>query len=204
VTRLRTWSATALAVALLCCGCSSSGQGAASSPSPTEPGFTVAPPPTLDPAAALTKPFTTTLFRPGFSLRLPAAWTAVERDVSAFQAYLGDEDFEITFDHTYQRHESVAQGVARLSATPGARPGVVEQVVVGGRRGQAVVLDDDGALQFADSGFHVPSGPIVVMVLPVPDGTTLTVFLVTRDDRAVQVPRLRTLVDRVLATLRWS
>jgi len=164
----------------------------------------LAPPPTLDPAAALTKPFTTQLFTPGFSLRLPAAWTAVERDVAAFQAYLGDEDFEITMDHTYRQPESVAQGVARLSATPGARPGAVEQVVVGGRRGQAVVLDADGALQFGDSGFHVPSGPIVVLVLPVPDGTTLTVFLVTRDDRAVQVPRLRTLVDRVLATLRWS
>ena len=204
MTGLRTWSTTALAVALLCCGCSGSGQDAAATPTPTEPGFTLAPPPTLDPAAALTKPFTTTAFKPGFSLRLPATWIAVERDVSSFQAYLGDEDVEITLDHSYQRKESVPAGVARLSATPGATATATEPVVVGGRRGQAVVLQADSGLQFADSGFHVPSGPIGVVVLPVPDGTTLTVFLTTRNDKAVALPRLRALADRVFATLRWS
>ena len=204
MTRLRTWSATALAVALLCCGCSGSGQGATATPSPTEPGFTLAPPPTLDPAAALTKPYTTTVFKPGFSLRLPGNWTPVERDVSAFQAYLGDEDVEITFDRSYQKPETVDQGVARLSATPGARPGPAERVVVGGRPGKALVLEADGGLQFADSGFHVPSGPLGLVVLAVPDGTTLTVFYGTRNDRVAALPRLRALLDRVLATLRWT
>lgn len=193
------------AVALLCTGCSGSdGTGATSSPSPTEPGFTVAPPPTLDPTATLTQSFTTKVFKPAFSMRLPDAWTAVERDVAAFQAYLGDEDFEITFDGTFRRAETVDQGVARLSRTPGATAQSVEPVVVDGRRGKAFVLQSDGELRFADSGFHVPSGPIGVMVLPVPGGRTLTVFLTTRNDRATAVPQLRTLADRVLATLRWS
>ncbi|HUR15387.1 MAG TPA: hypothetical protein VM097_12970 [Mycobacteriales bacterium] len=162
------------------------------------------PPPTLDPAAALSQPFATKVFKPAFSVRLPANWTAVERDVSAFQAYLGDEDFEITFDRTYLKRESVGQGVARLSRTPGATPSAAEDVVVGGRHGKALVLQSDGELTFTDSGFHVPSGPIGVMVLPIPDGTTITVFLTARDDRAVALPRVRALTDRIFATLRWA
>jgi hypothetical protein len=204
VTRRRTWSATALAVALLCCGCSGSSQSATASPSPTEPGFTLAPPPTLDPAAALTKPFTTTVYEPGFSLRLPAEWTAVERDVSAFQAYVGDEDAEITFDHDYRARETVEQGIARIRRTPGVTSGPAEEIVVDGRHGKLVTLDSSSRIEFPASGFHVPSGPIIVMVLPLPGGTTLTVYLTTRDDRAVGVPRLLVLTKRIFATLRWS
>jgi hypothetical protein len=41
-------------------------------------------------------------FDPPFTLRIPARWTAVLRDRSAFQVYAGNEDYEITFDHTYR------------------------------------------------------------------------------------------------------
>ncbi|HUR51835.1 MAG TPA: hypothetical protein VMZ11_06915 [Mycobacteriales bacterium] len=161
--------------------------------------------PTLDPAAALTKSFTTAVFQPGFSVRLPVGWTVVERDAAAFQAYLGEEDFEITLDHTYTRRESVDQGVARLGRTPLSSPGPAEQVVVGGRRGKAFVLQTQAAVSFSDSGFHTPGGgPLGVMVLPAPDGTTISVFLTSKNDRAAQVPRMRALVDRVFSTLRWS
>lgn len=207
---LRTCTAAAV-VALLCGGCSgdagtSTGGSPSRTPSSTaEPGFTPTPLPTFDPAATLTQAFTTKVFRPGFSLRLPADWFPTERDVSAFQAYLGDEDFEITLDHTYQKHESVDQGVARLSATSGLTAGPVEAVTVGGWRGKALTAQFDQGVRFVDSGFHVGgSGPLGIMVLPVPDGTTLTVFLETRTDRAAALPGLRSLTDRVFATLRWK
>ena len=53
-------------------------------------------------------------FDPSFTLRIPASWTAVLRDRSDFQVYAGNEDFEITFDHTYRSKESVADAIARL------------------------------------------------------------------------------------------
>jgi hypothetical protein len=208
---LRSSAVVALAVALVCGGCSGDdGASPRGTPSTTpsgsaEPAFTPAAPPTLDPAAALTQPVTTKVFQPGFSLRLPADWLPAERDASAFQAYLGDEDVEITLDHTYRKRETVDQGVARLSATSGLTAGPVEAVTVGGRRGKAFTGQFDAGVQFTDSGFHASgSGPLGVMVLPVPDGTTLTVFLLTRTDRAAAFPGLRSLTDRVFATLRWT
>ena len=43
-------------------------------------------------------------------------WT-VERDATAFQMYAGDEEHELTFDHSYQQKETVAAAIARLKGT---------------------------------------------------------------------------------------
>ena len=198
----RTWvPALVLAAATSCSG--GDEPGARGTPTPTS-AFTLPPRATLDPRAALTRAFATTTFRPGFSLRLPAGWSPVERRVDAFQAYLGDEELEITLDHSYRRRESVARGVARLRATPTLLSDPQQAVVVGGRRGVAFVGRSDTPLFFADSGFHPGGGPVTIMVLPVPDGTTLTVFLTVYSDTDADMAQLRQLTDRVFATLRWQ
>jgi hypothetical protein len=208
---IRTGAAAAVAVALLASGCSGSDGPSASATRSAAPsstpsaGVPSAPPATIDPAVPLTKTFTTKVFRPGLSLRLPADWYPTERDVSAFQAYRGDEDFEITLDHSYQKKESVDQGVARLSATQGLTAGPLKDVTVGGRTGKAFIAQFDKGVRFPDTGFHAnDSGPMALMVLPVPDGTTVTVYLLTRTDRAAALPGLMALTDRIFATVRWA
>ena len=74
-------------------------------------------------------------FDPPFTVLIPADWTGVLRDKWAFQAYFGNEDFEVTFDHTYQEKESVDTAISRLAATAGLNAGPVSTIVVGGLTG---------------------------------------------------------------------
>jgi hypothetical protein len=212
----RSTRALAVAVALVLAGCGGSSDGSSAaqrspsaSPSPSPalalPAGSVT---VLDPAVPLTKAYATTEFMPAMSLRLPADWTTAERDVSAFQVYAGDEEHELTFDHTYQQKETVEAAVARLKRTEGLVAGPVSEVPVGDRRGLAFLAKREGQfrLQFTDSGFHVPGGDdLEVMAVPLADGTTLSVFVTRRVGDGVVRPLepTRRLAHRILATVTW-
>src|SRR6476661_8166657 len=72
----------------------------------------------IDPEKALTRTYSTTVFKPALRLKLPTDWEIAERDESAFQIYAGaDEEYELTFDHSYLKKETVAQAVGRLGST---------------------------------------------------------------------------------------
>lgn len=158
----------------------------------------------IDPQAALTQAVDSA-FDPPFSLQIPADWTAVLRDRWAFQAYAGNEDFEITFDHTYQEKESVDEGIARLAATAGLNAGPVGPVAVGGVSGKGFVGDSQSAVRFVDSGFHTnDASRLEVIVIPMEDGTTVTVFLTAGADRQGGVDALGQLARRVFETVRWK
>jgi hypothetical protein len=156
----------------------------------------------------LTQAFTTKLFEPKFSARFPADWTIVERDAAAFQAYAGQEEAELTVDHTYTTKESVGEGVARLAKTPGLNPGPTSEITVGGRKGRVFTgaTPLGPATSFTDSGFHTRGNNegIGIIVLPAGDGTTVTVFLVAETDRQHGLVPLMKLARRILATLAWQ
>jgi hypothetical protein len=143
-------------------------------------------------------------FDPPFTLRIPADWTAVLRDVSAFQVYAGNEDFEITFDHTYRSKESVAHAIARLLGTDGLDPGRVTDVVIGGRHGRGFVASSQDAVMFVDSGFHTNAGSrLEVFAIPVDDGTTVTVFLTAGGSPMHGLDALGPLARRIFETVDW-
>ena len=202
---------TALLVAALT-GCGGSSTGTAQPTASPSAEAVAAPTPSvivIDPQVPLTQTYRTTSFQPPFTLKLPADWYPTERDVAAFQVYAGDEEHEVTFDHSYQRKETVDEAIARLKRTEGLVAGTVSEVSVGGRRGLAFVGKRGGqfGLRFADSGFHVPAGSdLEVMAVGLPDGTTLTVFVTRRvEDGAVRpLEPTRRLAHRILASIVWQ
>jgi hypothetical protein len=205
----------ALAMLLTACGAtveatfstvgSSPTDQATPSPSPL-PTAKPTPRASIDPQARLTQRVEAGLgFDPPFTLRIPADWTAVLRDEAAFQAYSGNEDFEITFDHTFQPEETVDEGIARLTDTPGLLPGPVQPVLVGGREGKGFVADSDAAVMFSDSGFHTNEGSTLeVIVVPVPGGKTITIFLTAGGDPDHGLESLSPLARRIFKTVEWQ
>ena len=176
---------------------------ASASPSPSAITIPHTPLPSINPDAALTQEIEAA-FDPPFTLRIPSDWTAVLRDIQAFQVYSGDEDFEITFDHTYRQHESVDEGIARLSQTSGLVPGRVDDVIVGGRPGKGFVAQSDGGVLFADSGFHTnEASTLEVIVIPVPGRKTITIFLTSGGDPGHGLESLARLARRVFKTVNW-
>jgi hypothetical protein len=205
------WLAVLVAVAMISTAC-----GGASSPTATSssaPTSTATPSAateestgantSINPRAALAQTVDAGL-DPPFTLRIPARWTAVLRDVSGFQVYAGNEDFEITFDHTYRSKESVAHAIARLLRTDGLTPGRVTDVVIGGREGKGFTASSKGAVMFVDSGFHTNQGSrLEVFAIPVEDGTTVTVFLTAEGDPMHGLDALSPLARRVFQTVDW-
>lgn len=158
----------------------------------------------IDPQAPLTQTVAPA-FDPPFTLLIPADWTAVLRDIWAFQAYAGNEDFEITFDHTYRAKESVDDAISRLSGTTGLTPGEVTPVVVGGLEGKGFVGESQSAVRFLDSGFHTNGASrLEVIAVPMPDGTTVTVFLTAGADPQLGVDALGPLARRIFDTVQWK
>jgi hypothetical protein len=200
-----------LAVAVVSAGCGGAASPTATSAStPTSgsaPASTATAPlaadPTINPRAALTQTVDAG-FDPPFTLRIPAHWTAVLRDVSAFQAYAGNEEFEITFDHTYRSRESVAHAITRLTRTDGLTPGPVTDVVIGGSQGKGFMASSQSAVMFVNSGFHTNQGSrLEVFVIPVKDGTTVTVFLTAEGDPTHGLDALGPLARRIFQTVDW-
>jgi hypothetical protein len=143
-------------------------------------------------------------FDPPFTLRIPAHWTGVLRDVSGFQVYAGSEDFEITFDHTYRSKESVAHAIARLLRTDGLTPGRVTDVVIGDRQGKGFMASSQDAVMFVDSGFHTNQGSrLEVFAIPVKDGTTVTVFVTAEGNPMDGLDALGPLARRIFQTVDW-
>jgi len=193
-------------VAVLAAAC---GSGSSTTTTPTSASSsnliqaTTGPNATIDPQAPLTQTVDAA-FDPPFTLRLPDDWTAVLRDISAFQAYAGNEDFEITFDHTYRSKESVEQAIARLTGTEGLTPGPVTAVAVGGLEGKGFVAGSQSAVRFVDSGFHTnQASTLEVMAIPVEDGTTVTVFLTAEGDPEHGLETLAPLARRIFETVEW-
>jgi hypothetical protein len=185
----------------------SSSDSASATTAPVATAGTVASSPASTTIAA-DAPLTQTVpskFDPPFTVRIPADWTAVLRDRWAFQTYAGNEDYEITFDHTYQTKESVADGINRLKRTKGLEPEQVMPIVVGGRHGKAFAAQAQSAVQFPDSGFHTnDAAKLEVMVIPAQDGTTITVFLTAGGDPAHGLDVLAPLARRILTTVEWQ
>ena len=144
-------------------------------------------------------------FDPPFTLQIPGDWTGVLRDRWAFQAYAGNEEFEITFDHTYQKKESVDEAIARLTKTEGLAPREVSSVVVGGREGKGFLADSQSDVKFVDSGFHTnEASTLEIIAIPAPDGTTITIFLTAGGDPLHGLDALGPLARRIFDTVEWS
>ena len=144
-------------------------------------------------------------FDPPFTLQIPDDWTGILRDRWAFQAYAGNEEFEITFDHTYQKKESVDEAIARLTRTDGLAPRAVSSVVVGGREGKGFLADSQSAVKFVDSGFHTnEASTLEIIAIPAPDGTTITIFLTAGGDPLHGLDALGPLARRIFDTVKWS
>jgi len=118
--------------------------------------------------------------------------------------YAGNEDFEITFDHTYRSKESVAHAIARLSSTDGLTPGRVSNEVIGDRQGKGFMASTQAAVMFVDSGFHTnQASRLEVFAIPVKDGTTVTVFLTAEGNPMHGLDVLGPLARRIFKTVDW-
>lgn len=206
--------AGALACGVVLAACGTGGVAPSTSPSATTSASSNAPSTpasvagspgtTLDSKAALTQTYATTTFIPAFTVTIPAAWTPVERDESAFQAYMGTEDYEITFDHTYQRKETLAEALGRLKGTAGITVERDYAVTVGGRDGLAFDASSATGVAFTDSGFHTNSAArLGIAVVSLEDGTTLTIFLTSSIDPMHGLEPLLELATRIFATVEW-
>ena len=201
-------------IAAACGGDSSATTTPASPRSSSAPSSTATPSASTDESAGATSsinpqtPLTQAVdarFDPPFTLRIPARWTAVLRDRSAFQVYAGNEDFEITFDHTYRSKESVGHAIARLLSTDGLTPGRVSNVVIGDRHGKGFVASSTSAVQFVDSGFHTSQGSrLEVFAIPAKDGTTVTVFLTAEGNLTHGLDALGPMARRIFKTVAWQ
>ena len=170
----------------------------ASQTSPARPGLEI------DPRAPLTQKVRSAFYEP-FTLRIPEGWTSVLRDVAAYQVYVGNEEYEITFDHTYTAKESVTEAVSRLKATPGLEAGPELPVMIGHRQGTGFEASSDAAVRFDDSGFHTNEpAKLQVFAIPADDGTTITVFLTAGADPHHGVDSLAPLARRIFKTVRWE
>jgi hypothetical protein len=155
----------------------------------------------LDASAPLDATYTTEIFDPAFSLQIPSDWVAVERDAAAFQAYVGNEDYELTVDSTYMGSESVEDAIERLISTPRLDAGEVTAMTVGGRDGLFFVADPSGAVAFPDSGFHTNRpAHLRVGAVSVAGGKTVTIFIVTPHSDFAELDEIAL---RILATLEW-
>lgn len=77
-------------------------------------------------------------------------------------------------------------------------------VVVGGREGKGFGAESESALRFLDSGFHTnQASKLEVMAIPVPDGTTITVFLTAGGDPMHGLDALGPLARRIFDTVEW-
>jgi hypothetical protein len=155
----------------------------------------------LDASAPLDVTYTSEIFDPAFSLKIPSAWVAVERDSAAFQVYLGSEEYEITIDSTYEGTESVEDAIERLTSTPRLDAGEVAAMTVGGRDGLFFLAQPIGAVAFSDSGFHTNGATQMrVGAVSVPGGKTVTIFIVTPHPDFAELDEIAL---RMLATLEW-
>jgi hypothetical protein len=161
--------------------------------------------PSFDPAAELDTTFDSKIFRPAFRVSLPADWVPVERDAAAFQIYLGNEEYEITIDHTYQQPETAEAAMARLLSAPSlTAQGTPQPITIGGQVGQTVVVDASAPVTWRDSGYHinVPDLRVRLATVPVEGGQTVSIFVVANtgaDDFAA----VDAIALRILSTLDW-
>ena len=181
--------------------------GPSSSPAPSAARPTTSPVAraSFDPKAALVTTFASKIYDPGFRLKMPAGWTAIERDPTAFQVYFGEEVDEITIDHTYQKPETPSAAMARLLAAPSQTPqGEPRPITIGGKAGLTVVVDTSAPVTWSDSGFHTNRAGLRVRLItaPVEGGETVSIFVVanTRADDFAAVDEIGL---RILATLEW-
>ena len=200
--RLRAPALLRVALILSTAGVAACG-GASASPTPTvATPATVAPAKTLDPAASLEVTKETAVFKPALRLKIPAGWFSIERDAAAFQVWLDEEKYEITFDSTYQTPETIDVAVARLRGAAGLKPGENAPLIVGGRDGLTFIADNTGAVTFSDSGFHTNGGGRMrVAVVSAPGGRTVSIFVTTADPASFA--QLDAIALRILATVEW-
>jgi hypothetical protein len=158
---------------------------------------------TLDPAAELDTTFDSKIFRPAIRIKLPSAWIAVERDPEAFQMYFGDEDYEITIDHTYHHPETAAAAMARLLGAPSlTAQGDPRPITIGAQASLTVVVDASAPVLWSDSGYHINRANLRVRLatVPVEGGETVSIFIVANTS-ADEFAAVDEIALRILATL---
>jgi hypothetical protein len=180
---------------------------AAGSPSASATPIRASPPAggQFDPSADLDTTFDSKIFRPGLSVKLPAAWIPIERDAEAFQIYFGNEDYEITIDHTYHAAETASAAMARLLGAPSlTAQSEPRTITVGGRAGLTVVVDASAPVLWSDSGYHinVPDLRLRLATVPVEGGETVSIFVVA-NTRADEFAAVDEIALRILETLEW-
>lgn len=201
-------AAAVLGVVVLGCTTPSSAPGSASpggpaNATPTGSGPAAGVP--FDPAADLDATFESEVFLPAFRVSLPPDWVPIERDAAAFQIYFGNEDYEITIDHTYQRPETAEAAMARLLGAPSVTAqGNPEPITVGGRAGLTVVVDASAPVQWSDSGYHINVANLRVRLatIPVEGGETVSIFVVANTN-ADEFAAVDQIALRILSTLEW-
>src|SRR4051794_35843599 len=158
--RNRAVASTAL-VLLVACGGGSSRAVAHDTPAARSATLPSPASPSPSPPATPTD-FTSSVFKPPFSVRLPAGWTVAERDEGAAQLYRqcdscthdGEENGEITLDMGLQK-KSLQAAVSSLRQATNVKAGPTSKVKLGELSGFAVVLTRTGKgdVMFSDSGY---------------------------------------------------
>jgi hypothetical protein len=159
----------------------------------------------FDPAAELDTTFASKIFRPALRVKLPAAWTPVERDPEGFQVYFGFEDYEITIDHTFHQPETTTAAMARLLRPPAlTAQGDPRPITIGGKAGLTVVVDASSPVRWPDSGYHINVANLRVRLatIPVEGGETVSIFVVANTS-ADDFAGVDAIALRILATLEW-
>jgi hypothetical protein len=138
-------------------------------------------------AAGPAKTYESWLFKPAFTVRLPAGWTAAERDEGGTQfwhecrtcPYDGELKGEVTIDMALGRMPP-SKAIARLKKSENVRAGHVRAVKLGTLSGLEFTATRTGAgdVVFRDSGYHTdPTGePLEILVVEVA-GRTVSIFI---------------------------
>lgn len=156
--------------------------------------------------------YTTSVFRPVFTVTIPAGWTVAERAADVVQIYQrcdacphgGEEHGEITFDMS-SAAASVEDSMADLQAAVGMDPSPIVSAEVGTLVGQSFVATrgETTDVAFATSGYHSePFGlPIGVYALELGDQTA-TVFVDPHQAMGDEGEAFMAAAADILATLR--
>jgi hypothetical protein len=118
---------------------------------------------------------------------------------------LGNEEYEITIDHTYQQAETAEAAMARLLSAPSlTAQGDPQPITIGGQAGQTVVVDASAPVRWSDSGYHinVPDLRVRLATVPVEGGETVSIFVVA-NTTAADFPAVDKIALRILSTLEW-
>ncbi|HEY6073791.1 MAG TPA: hypothetical protein VIV15_10445, partial [Anaerolineales bacterium] len=151
---------------LLVSGCGTTPFSTSAPPATATTVSTVAALNATEPTATASVPsplYETKVFRPVFTVELPAGWFVAERDATGAQIYLpcntciheGEENGEITLDMALSALQP-SEAIARLQTGQNIKAGPSEPFELGILQGLKFTAErmGNGAVMFQDSGYH--------------------------------------------------